>query len=84
VKVCSAKVVECAEFLSSNPRDTVAQQKLTAAQKDLGNAIQKVVDLTHTGDSDIVDAMAQMKLESSSAVGDANLMQSAQQVCRKL
>jgi len=38
------------------------------------------VDLTHTGDSDIVDAMAQMKLESSAAVGDANLMQSAQQV----
>lgn len=34
------RVVEAAEAVTKNPRDPNAQAKLSAAQKDLGNAIQ--------------------------------------------
>jgi len=80
VKMCARKVVECAELVSQNPNDPVAQQKLSAAQKDLGNAIQRVVNLTSgTSDRELSDAMAEMKSETDGGA-DNVLFRAAQEV----
>eukprot|EP01119_Soliformovum_irregulare_P005452 TRINITY_DN17211_c0_g1_i1.p1 TRINITY_DN17211_c0_g1~~TRINITY_DN17211_c0_g1_i1.p1 ORF type:complete len:812 (+),score=266.83 TRINITY_DN17211_c0_g1_i1:195-2438(+) len=64
VKECSRRVIEAADLLAKNPHDLAAQQKLSAAQKDLSAAIQKVVSLTggDNPDDELSGAMADMKL----------------------
>lgn len=82
VKDCSRRVVECAEALAKNPHDPVAQQNLSNAQRDLGLAIQRVVNLTNMGnqDKELNDAMDQMSLETGGSGGEGDVLQSAQKV----
>lgn len=82
VKECSRRVVECAELLAKNPHDPVAQQKLSDAQRDLGIAIQKVVNLTSqpSTDKELSDAMNQMSLETKGSGAEADVLASAQRV----
>jgi len=81
VKLCSQRVIECAESLSKSPRDPVLQQRLANAQLELGNAIQKVVNLTSTNDRELTDAMNEMRSEiDQSNSAEAQLLRAAQEV----
>eukprot|EP01114_Cavostelium_apophysatum_P003519 TRINITY_DN1345_c0_g1_i2.p1 TRINITY_DN1345_c0_g1~~TRINITY_DN1345_c0_g1_i2.p1 ORF type:complete len:784 (+),score=242.09 TRINITY_DN1345_c0_g1_i2:136-2487(+) len=81
VQLCSQRVIDMAEHVSKNPRDAAAQHALADAQHDLGNAIQRVVDLTSTKNDELADAMAAMKLETTAgSASEQNLLKSAQQV----
>jgi len=64
LKNAAAKVSEMANIVQLNPYDSVAQQKLTAAQKELSDCIQKVVNLVEDKDSDVADAMEEMRIDS--------------------
>lgn len=64
VRECSRQVIEVAELVSVHPQDVQAQEKLSAVQKKLGTAIQKVVDLADANDQnhELSEAMAEMTL----------------------
>jgi hypothetical protein len=70
--------VESADFVSKNPHDTSGQQALTAAQQELGSAVQRVLILSEDKDTDVTDAMADLKLDSGST--EASVLQAAQSV----
>jgi hypothetical protein len=56
---------------------------LTAAQKDLSVAIQKVVDLTSGNDREIGDAMAEMRSENDTSkfgADERNILNAAEDV----
>jgi len=78
VKFHCGNVIEFAELVRKNPNDPLAQEKLTAAQRDLGNAIQKVVDLT-TYDRDVNDAMKDMNNAQSGGT-EALALESGQKI----
>jgi len=86
VKECSRRVIEAADLLAKNPHDIAAQQKLSAAQKDLSAAIQKVVSLTggDANDDELSGAMADMKLASEAHGAEGNLLGRAQALLDKI
>jgi len=77
VRAASKKVVECAELVSANPHDALAQERLTQAQKELAASIERVVNLTSAGDREVNDAMADMK-DSNPGGAEGDILKSAQ------
>jgi len=73
-----------AELVSKNPGDTVAQAKLSAVQKELGLALEKVVELTSKQNLDLENSLQEMKKETDSKGNisgqENNILQSAQAV----
>jgi len=83
VRSAAQKVVEMAELVGKNPHDPQAQEKLSAAQRDLATAIEKVVNLTSGGtDRDLNAAMADMKVDGSGSEG--NVLYAAQKLLDKI
>jgi len=83
VRECARRVVQMAELLAKNPHDMQAQEKLTSAQKDLANAIEKVVNMTSgSSDREISDALAQMREGDGGSEGD--LLLAAQKLLDKI
>ena len=79
MKQCSTNVVNAAELVKKNPHDANSQQSLNNAQKSLGVAVQKVVELTGENDAEVSNAMSDIK-DSQREGAESNALQAAQQV----